>query len=268
MGRKEKAARAFAQQAMKTAKKDNPFSVRSLVEGRDGGTTTHQPAKMPAISSLTGKKQGSMAWTAKHGGKVMSGSVKDQMKQSMKGEELRRLCPDRDTRDLRSIDEIHSAIKSRNLPAPVPSLPAGRIRPKQPPILTSARPISVSAGSSSKPQAARRNRSPSSSSTSSYESERPRKRLRDEPNLGEMSQAAVSAQIQAMFRRPGGAPRRYVDEYSDDGSSDMEAGIDDVEQEERRTAAIARREDEIAEREEKERRLAKERAKKEKVKGR
>lgn len=225
---------------------------------------------MPSISSLNGRNQGSsMAWTAKHGGKVMSGSVKDRMKQSMKGEELRKLCPDRDTRDLRSIDEIHSAIKSRNHPpAPAPGAAGNRVKAKPPPIPTSARPVSGGAKSSSKPQPTRRNRSPSSSSTSSYESERPRKRYRDDDDLHEMSQAAVSAQIQALFRRPGGAPRRYADEYSDDGSSDMEAGIDDVEQEERRTAAIARREDELAEREEKERRLAKERAKKERMKGR
>ncbi len=47
----------------------------------------------------------------------------------------------------------------------------------------------------------------------------------------------------------------------------MEAGLEDVEAEERRTAKIARLEDEKAEREERERKFAKERAKKEKIKG-
>ncbi len=75
----------------------------------------------------------------------------------------------------------------------------------------------------------------------------------------------MSAQIQAIFRRPGRPePRRYADS---DASSDMEAGLSDVELEEQRTARIARKEDELAGREERERRLAKERSKKERMKG-
>ena len=69
-----------------------------------------------------------------------------------------------------------------------------------------------------------------------------------------------------MFRRPGRPPLRPV-AHSDDGSSDMEAGLSDVEEEESRAARIARKEDEAAEREERERRLAKERAKRERMKG-
>jgi hypothetical protein len=67
-----------------------------------------------------------------------------------------------------------------------------------------------------------------------------------------------------MFRRPGAAPKRYDDVYSDE-DSDMEAGLDDVEMEERRTAAIARREDMLAEQEEKAKRAAKEKAKRERL---
>ena len=71
-----------------------------------------------------------------------------------------------------------------------------------------------------------------------------------------MTSLDVSREIQAMFARPG---RRVVDD--DEASSDMEAGLSDVEAEERRAGKIARREDERAEKEERERREAKARMK-------
>jgi protein SPT2 len=61
-----------------------------------------------------------------------------------------------------------------------------------------------------------------------------------------------------MFRRPDRGPVR---EYDDDSGSDMEAGLSDVEMEEKRALKIARREDEEAEREENARREAKEKMK-------
>lgn len=196
--------------------------------------------------------------------------MKDQLKRDFKAEGMRKLCPDRDTRDKRTIDQIHTDIKSRKGPAditpPKSNGASGRVKPKYAPLPTTARPVRVDSRSptrKSKPRA----RSPLSSSTSSYESDRPHKRSRryDDDDMEEPSQADISAQIQAMFRRPGAAQRRYQDDFSDD--SDMEAGLSDVEQEERRTAAIARREDLLAEEEEKARKLAKEKAKRERLKG-
>ena len=74
----------------------------------------------------------------------------------------------------------------------------------------------------------------------------------------------VSAMIQELFRRPGAGGqggRKAV--YSDSESDDMEAGLSDVEEEEARAIRIARREDELAEREERERKARKERLKRE-----
>lgn len=61
-----------------------------------------------------------------------------------------------------------------------------------------------------------------------------------------------------MFSR-GRAPRHY----DDDSGSDMEAGLSDVEAEEKRALRLARKEDEEAERLENERKAAKERMKRE-----
>lgn len=74
----------------------------------------------------------------------------------------------------------------------------------------------------------------------------------------------VSAMIQELFRRPGtGGQGGRKAVYSDSESDDMEAGLSDVEEEEARAIRIARREDELAEREEKERKARKERLKRE-----
>lgn len=70
---------------------------------------------------------------------------------------------------------------------------------------------------------------------------------------------AVSEMIQNMFARPsGGSTRKYYDEFSD--GSDMEAGLDEVEGEERMALRIARREDLEEERAEEARKAAKDRA--------
>ena len=77
--------------------------------------------------------------------------------------------------------------------------------------------------------------------------------------VGDSSQASISAEIQALFRRPGAAPaRRYNDNDSESGiESDMEAGFSDVEEEELRAGQIARREDMLAEKDEAERKRKK-----------
>jgi protein SPT2 len=66
--------------------------------------------------------------------------------------------------------------------------------------------------------------------------------------------------IQEIFKRPGQQKRVYADSESD---TDMEAGLSDVEEEEMRAIRIARREDELADREERERRVRKEKLKRE-----
>ena len=267
LGRLAKRSRAFAQQAKKAATKgESIFSVRALVESRERlASGSLSPKPLANVHSIKSKPLGhsngipQSKMSAGMGFGKTGGTFKDQLNKSIKGEGMRKLCPDRDTRDRRSIDEIQKDIKARKKGAEPEPLPA-RVKPKPPPIPTTARPPPGTTPN-------RRQRSPSSSSTSSYELDRPRKRYRDEAQFSELSQAQVSAEIQALFRRPGMAQRKYVDDFSDDGSSDMEAGLSDVEEEERRTAAIARREDEIAEREERERKLAKERAKREKMRG-
>lgn len=73
----------------------------------------------------------------------------------------------------------------------------------------------------------------------------------------------VSAMIQELFRRPGGQGGQRKAVYSDSESDDMEAGLSDVEEEEQRAIRIARREDELAEREERERKARKEKLRRE-----
>lgn len=147
------------------------------------------------------------------------------MKKSIDVTGLRKLCPDRDTRDRRTIDEIQRDIRARNANG----------------------------------QTTRDRRYESSSDS---DSPPPRKKTRGSPPLsGEPDRATVSAMIQGIFGR-GRAARTYDD---DSDVSDMEAGLDDVLREERRAAAIARREDEEAEREEAAHRAAKEKARRERL---
>jgi protein SPT2 len=280
LGRKEKAAKLFAQKAKKASGADSVFSVRALVDGRDGApgyaSGSASPSRLPTLAQKH-VATGTMKKRGKKGGEVIG--------------QLRKLCPERETRDRRTIDEIQRDIKTRKgiLPGDTDrtksngqagdsrSLSPAKIlgKPKAPPIPTSARPAPSS--SSRLPPSARlppahRRRSPSFSSSSSSSPPPPRKRPRSgrSPSIDPLD---VSATIQSLFRRPGAPTQRYFDEDEESGgSSDMEAGLSDVEKEEERARRIARKEDEEAEREEREHRLVKERMRKErereKMKGR
>ncbi|OCF36672.1 hypothetical protein I316_01268 [Kwoniella heveanensis BCC8398] len=352
LGRKERAAKAFAQQAKRSAG-DSLFSVRALVESRDspGPSPSAGPSRLSAQGSSyrsanasanrPGPGGASAPTIAVHGIGMANGlkkdpramamvqgkgkgSVRDQLRAQFQAEGMRKLCPDRATRDRRSIEEIQRDIKARSKkgaggdealsggpatdrergPKRSPergqygqasangsaTKPGIRPPPRPPKRDDRGRPIpsSTTAITTANAKASfKRRPSPSSSNSASdsdsyssssprpskkrydpYSNGRGRGRSRSPPlRLNERSsQFDVSAEIQAMFRRPGRPPlpsRGYADDISDDGSSDMEAGLSDVEVEERRAARIARREDEEAEREERERKLAKEKRKKE-----
>jgi protein SPT2 len=165
--------------------------------------------------------------------------------------DLRALCPDRGNRDNRSIDQIQKDIKARKLGSGVKEVKQSR-SPDKP---SNSKPPRPGISSSS-----RRRPSPSpSTSTSSSEDEAPRKRVKPDDD-----RTKVSAMIQELFRRPGtGGQGGRKAVYSDSESDDMEAGLSDVEEEEARAIRIARREDELAEREERERKARKERLKRE-----
>jgi protein SPT2 len=163
--------------------------------------------------------------------------------------DLRALCPDRGNRDNRSIDQIQRDIKARKLGPGVKDAK----RSRSPDKASTSKPSRPGVSSSS-----RRRPSPSpSTSTSSSEDEAPRKKMKPDDE-----RTKVSAMIQELFRRPGGQGGRKA-VYSDSESDDMEAGLSDVEEEEARAIRIARREDELAEREERERKARKERLKRE-----
>ncbi|WWD02913.1 hypothetical protein V865_000955 [Kwoniella europaea PYCC6329] len=323
LGRKERAAKAFAQSAKKSAG-DSLFSIRSLVESRDqthspsGGSggipisRTYSAGNLGSGSGSSSSYKGSSS-IAVHGIGMSNGlkrdpnqsrlipgkqpkSTREQLNSQAKIDGLRKLCPDRATRDRRTIEEIQRDIKAKKggngSVSPLPPLPSsvGGIKGKErSPIKHNDNPKSSTSipkaqiSSSTKPimkqkdhsRPPKRRQSPSSSdsaSDSSSGSSPPRKkfdlysrRSRSPPvRLNEhSSHLDIRDEIQKLFRRPGASNRpTYRDEYSDSGS-DMEAGLSDVEEEERRTARIARREDELAEREEREHRLAKLKRKKE-----
>lgn len=308
LGRKEKAAKAFAQKAKRGGVADSVFSVRALVESREargGSSPAHvAPGSMsPARTPVShGYAHGYINGSGGGGAARKTGSRKKEIVG-----DLLKLCPERETRDRRTIDEIHRDIKVRKgiLPtnldrererpsegrgdsartasasaSPAKAPATSRPKPaKPPPIPSTARPSAATTSASRLPAPARsanghghpqrhgqthrgrgRSTSPSTSSSSSSTSP-PRKRPRPgrSPSLDPFD---VSATIQSMFRRPGAAARRY-DDVESEGSSDMEAGLSDVEAEEERARRIARREDEQAEREEREHRLMKERKKRE-----
>lgn len=312
LGRKEKAARAFAQKAKRGGVADSVFSVRALVESREGrGGSSPGPAHVAPGSMSPARTPVSHTHAHAHGHINGSGGGGAARKTGSRKKEivgdLLKLCPERETRDRRTIDEIHRDIKVRKgiLPtnldrererpsegrgdsartasasaSPAKAPATSRPKPaKPPPIPSTARPSAATTSASRLPAPARsanghghpqrhgqthrgrgRSTSPSTSSSSSSTSP-PRKRPRPgrSPSLDPFD---VSATIQSMFRRPGAAARRY-DDVESEGSSDMEAGLSDVEAEEERARRIARREDEQAEREEREHRLMKERKKRE-----
>ncbi|EAL23555.1 hypothetical protein CNBA2020 [Cryptococcus deneoformans B-3501A] len=272
LGRKEKAARLFAQKAKKSAA-DSLFSVRSLVESREPAqvrvTPRAGPSKVPPTSMKT-----EMRGKANGGGR--NAAVRSRLMMNGK-EELRKLCPDRDVRDRRSIDEISRDLKAKRLLTDESS-PQKNSRP----LTASMSKLSIPSSKArekrpiSNPPSEKRRRyslddstdSESESSSSRQAKRRPKKRSRSPPSqFSEPSAAFISAEIQALFRRPGRSGPKYADDFSDASSDDMEAGLSDVEIEERRAAKIARLEDEAAEKEEREHKLRKEALKKQKLKG-
>jgi protein SPT2 len=176
--------------------------------------------------------------------------VKGQMKAG--SDDMRALCPDRGQRDNRTIDQIQRDIKARK--AIGPSKTTNGAKQKSP-----DKESSTINRSHSRPMKRPPSPTPSTSSSSSSASDVPRKRPK--PND---EKTRVSAMIQELFRRPDRPPPRrvYSDEESGSGS-DMEAGLSDVEEEEQRALRVARREDELAEREERERKARKEKLRKE-----
>lgn len=267
MGRKEKAAAKLVR-ASKNSVEDSLFSVRALVDQREGGgsrpgsgtVSPRPPPRAPPRAGVT--KPG-----------VPPKKTMAQMKKGVDVGSLRKLCPDRDSRDRRSIDEIQRDIRMRKAAAAGGSgtstprggdrgaaRPGDRDRDRdrdrgRDPRDADRRDSFRDRDRFRDKERDRRRRSPSSE----YDSP-PRKRRRD--SFDEPSRGAVSAMIQEMFGR-GRAPRRY----DDDSGSDMEAGLSDVEMEEKRALKIARREDELAEKEENARREAKERARRERERG-
>lgn len=272
LGRKEKAARLFAQKAKKSAA-DSLFSVRSLVESREPAQAPIARRAGPSLVVSTSMKT-QMKGKTNAGGR--NAAVRSRLMMNGK-EELRKLCPDRDIRDRRSIDEISRDLKAKRLltdesspqknTRPLTasmsnlSIPSSKAREKRPisnPPSQKTRRYSLDESTDSE----------SDSLSSSRTKRRPKKRSRSPPNhLSEPSAAFISAEIQALFRRPGRPQPKYADEFSDASSDDMEAGLSDVEVEERRAAKIARLEDEAAEREEREHKLRKEALKKQRLKG-
>lgn len=268
MGRKEKAALKLARES----KTDSMFSVQSLVDMAEGTSSRSVSPRRPPpprpVPPSGLKKSTTSAMAAKAGAKGLSG-----MKKGLDVSGLRKLCPDRDHRDRRSIDEIQRDIRLRkgiqSGPAGIQSGPASA---------SSSKPPSTGAAKDrgrdirdrrspprrSPPRSAgkARRRSPSTSDSDSDASTPPRKKRAfggpDFDGDAPSSRAAVSAMIRGMFNR--GRSQRTYDDYSDEGS-DMEAGLSDIDSEEKRAAKIARLEDAKEERAEAERRAAKERAK-------
>lgn len=245
LGRKEKAIQKL-QRASKNSAADSVFSVQALVEAHEG-SPRHSPRPTPPRQPVPVSKVPPKAVVKKGG-----------LKRNVDVSGLRKLCPDRDSRDQRTIDEIQRDIRARRatsgtstpreaeaapprkLPREMPREPPGRVRQR--------RPVSSS-----------------DSESDLSDTPPPRKRPRDRsPPFKEPDRATVSALIQGMFNR-GRAPRNYT---ADSDDSDMEAGLDDVLQEEKRAAAIARREDQEAERELAAARAAKDKLRREREKNR
>ncbi|KAL1405421.1 hypothetical protein Q8F55_009052 [Vanrija albida] len=246
LGRKEKAALKLARASKsKASAADSIFSVRALVDQRDGSRSPGFASPRPPPPNRAPPSKlppGGAARAATTPAKKPMGIA--GMKKSVDVSSLRKLCPDRDSRDRRTIDEIQRDLKAKGKPS---APPTSASRPGAP------RRDSASTGRAG--DARRRPRSPSTSEDDSDDSDRaPRKRGRGSPPPnGEPSRQAVSAMIQSMFNR-GRPARTYNDDYESD---DMEAGLSDVEAEEHRALRIARYEDDQAEKEEEARKTAK-----------
>ncbi|KAL7421798.1 hypothetical protein Q5752_003569 [Cryptotrichosporon argae] len=272
LGRREKAARAFAQATSKRSVEDGLFSVRALVavaarggsgsgSGSPSGRASPAPRPLPPTCAARAQpppRRGNKAILPKMG-KAMRGKPGEDA--------LRKLGANRAERDDRTLDEIQRDIRARKGGPSVErrdkGASAGAAAGKH-----RGSPMKGGRGRSppGKPPEGRRRRSPSDSASDSDDSSSPRARKRRRsPALAEdASRAEVSAVIRDLFRRPDRAPRPPVSAYDDDDSgSDMEAGLSDVEAEERRALRIARMEDEEDEAEERRRKEAKERARRE-----
>ncbi|ODO08847.1 hypothetical protein L198_00580 [Cryptococcus wingfieldii CBS 7118] len=242
--RKERAARLFAQNARKSAG-DNLFNIRALVESRE-------PVYLPPLAKTGASKPPKAQGGVSGKDRVPGGSLKTRT--GAEPDELRKLCPDRDTRDRRSVDDVARDLKAK------------RSKAEMVPVKSTAGPLGARNPEMRSPKRGRR--STSSESTDSDDSIVSPPLKRRPGSFEEPPRSTISAEIQALFRRPGGAPqRRYDDDFSD-ASSDMEAGMDDVEGEERKAARAARLEDQAAEREEREHRARKEALKRQRMKGR
>lgn len=261
LNRKEKAALKLARQS----KADSMFSVQSLVDKAEGTSSRsvsprRPPPPRPGLLAL--KKSTAPAIGAKAGG---TGKGVAGMKKAIDVSGLRKLCPDRDTRDRRTVDEIQRDIRLRKGAMSTGTASAASSKPPSAGAQRDNKDRVRDRGRDrrSPPRAAGkvRRRPMSSSDSDSDASTPPRKRhALAGPNFdgdAPASRAAVSQLIQGMFGR--GRPQQHHDDYSD--GSDMEAGLSDIDSEEKRASKIARREDAEEERLEAQRREAKERAK-------
>ena len=245
LGRKEKAAKAL----MESAKRSGATSIFSVKSNQHAG-----PSRVS--SGHTGNRLSNSSHTQIGNG--VKGKGKGQ--NGLRGDgDLRALCPDRGQRDNRTIDQIQRDIKARKAGAIVSLNGDKRTKSKSPDKKPSSTPTKPGIRPPSRPSKRPPSPTPSTSSEStvSYDGGRSRKK----PKRND-EKTKVSAMIQELFRRPDRPPPRPV--YSDEESgSDMEAGLSDVEEEEQRALRVARREDELAEREERERKARKEKLRRE-----
>lgn len=284
--RKEQAARAFAQQAKRSAASDSLFSIAALVAAKTGGGANLQgpSAGRSALPNKAGKDIGRGRLALDKAGAGTSGRSASERRPEAVGMSRTKSA------DHGRLNGGAGSLNGKRGLSDSPSRAAASVskpppKPKPPPVPSTARPIKPLVPSTARPPAAgpsRRQRSPSSDSTVTSASESPRAkrprpdraRGRDRDHGRRRSPSpdphSISATIQALFRRPGAGappPRRYADS-DEEGSDDMEAGYSDVELEERRTTQIARREDEEALKEEERRKREKERWRRERAGGR
>lgn len=263
LNRKARQRQAFANELKKSAKQGSVFSVQHLVDEEGYGPPPAGLSRPGSRSPLPGNGSGS---------KDVVTSLKPA-RVAVDSRGLLKLRPDEGNRykSLEAVQRdrsgagsssrgplLHPPSKDRAGPssavarATSPPKPA-RAKPPLPPVASSARAAPAPAPRSPKRRARPHSSSPSSSADSG--SSPPPSRPRTAKRYRSASPAAragidVSAEIRAMFARPGRAPPRAGWESDEEGSDDMEAGLSDLEEEERRAARIARLEDRKEEMEE------------------
>ena len=264
LGRKEQAARARMQSAKKAAG-TSIFSTRPQIKQNGHGLTSTSSSSNGSAMHAS-KASSSRLPASKAPVRPVSGGGR-KGKGPADVADLRALCPDRTNRDQRTIDEIQRDIKARKAgTTPVGTKPTtspgkGQAHDRQNPSTLKTQRQSPN----KRPPARRRSYSASSVSTSDSDSSIQPTRKKSRPDIGHgagKGKTDISSMIQDLFRRPGRPPptARYD---SDSEGSDMEAGLSDVEEEERRAISIARKEDMLAEKEERERRERKEKLRRE-----